>query len=422
MELHKWHSIILLFLLCIGITSCSNQIPIVPTAYSIPTVSPTWENIVQDAVDPCIDITKSNGSIAVGKISLTIQSNDHIYFFNSDLSGCYRIASHGQDIYLNQNDCSLTGISGDLLEPILKVNNRDFYDNLLSEAVYHFPDPADSELIYSFTPSPDDQWIAYKQVTGEYFRSLVEANQTEVKLVHLLDSQTMEVISLTDHSAAHHSNLAWSPDGRYLAYPDFDINGVTQINIYEPLTGRKTQLSNFTDGKGEYGITHLAWSGDSAELLFVKVKYRPDGPYLYDYSGGGLGAIDLADGYVRWIIPFSEDIGIQSINVNNKGEVLTLLRNYKQTRKFAITVFDIKSGSEINTISPSILTKINDVAFIIPLDPDFNRLVIDFGPTFVYDKKNNSQDVITSYPFFFNFRVITTPAGTITPPICEPGR
>ncbi len=173
-------------------------------------------------MDPCLDITKSNGSIDVDTISLAVQSNDHIYFFNSDLSGCYRIASHSQDVYLNENGCSLTGISNGLLEPVLKVNTRDYYDNLLSEAIYHFPDPADSELIYGFTPSPDYQWIAYKQVTGEYFRSLVEANQTEVKLVQLGDSQTLEVISLSDHAGAHHANLAWSPDGRYLAFPDFD--------------------------------------------------------------------------------------------------------------------------------------------------------------------------------------------------------
>ncbi len=417
MELHKWHFIIL-FLFCIDITGCSNQIPSVPTAYSIPTVSPTWENMVQDAVDPCIDITNSNGMIDIDTISLAVQSNNHIYLFNSDLSGCYRIASHSTDVFLNENDCTMTGISNGLLEPVIKVNTRDYYDNLLSEAIYPFPNPADSELIYGFTPSPDYQWIAYKQVTGEYFRSLEEANQTEVKLVRLADSQTLEVISLTDHAGAHHAILAWSPDGRYLAFPDFDSHGVTQIYLYEPETGRKTQVSSFKDGEKEYGISNLAWSGDSAELLFVKVKYWLDEPYLYSYSGGGLGAIDRVDSQVRWILPFSEDMGIQSINVNDKGEVLTLLRKYRQSQKHAIPVYNIDSGEIINTISPNILAKINNIAFVIPLDPDFNRLVIDFGPTVVYNDKDNSQNVITSYPFFFEFDILTTPIGSITPPSC----
>jgi hypothetical protein len=413
MKSQKCYSVILL-LFFIGITSCSTQGPINTTAYTIPTVSPTWENIVQDAVDPCIDLTKSNGSIDVDTISLAIQASEYIYFYNSDLSVCYRIASHSQDIYLNENGCSMIGISNDLLEPVLKVSTRDFYDNLLSEAIYHFPVPNDSELIYGFTPSPNYQWIAYKQVTGEYFRSLVKANQTEVKLAQLGDSQSLEVIDLSDHAGAHNSNLAWSPDGRYLAFPDFDISGVTQIYLYEPLTGSKTQLSNFKDGKKEYGITNLTWSRDSTELLFIKVKYWQDGPYQYSYSGGGLGAIDIVDGQTRWIIPFAEDLEIRSININDKDEILTLSRKYVQSQNFAITVININSGRVINTISPSILTKINNIAFVIPLDPDFNRLVIDFGPTFVYNDKNNSQIVITSYPFFFEFSIITTPTGSIS--------
>ncbi|MBN2256332.1 MAG: hypothetical protein JW704_00640 [Anaerolineaceae bacterium] len=365
-----------------------------------------------------MDITNSDGSIDVEAISLAVQSNDQLYFFNSDLSGCYRIASHSQDVFLNENDCTLTGISAGLLEPVLKVNTRDVYDNLLNEAVYHFPDPADSERIYGFTPSPDYQWIAYKQVTGDYFRSLDEANQTEVKLVQLDDSRTLDVITLSEHAGAHHSKLAWSPAGRYLAFPDFDVNGITQIYIYEPVTGRIKQLSSFKDGESEYGITSLAWSGDSTELLFIKVKHWLEGPYLYSYSGGGLGSIDMADGQVHWIIPFTEDMGIQSISVNDKGEILTLLLKYRQSLKFEILVYNIDSGEIITTISPKILAKINNVAFVIPLDPDFNRMVIDFGPTFVYDHRNDSQSVITSYPFFFKFRIITTPKGAITPPSC----
>jgi len=365
-----------------------------------------------------MDKPKSNGSIAVGRISLAVQANDSIYFFNSDLSNCYRIPSHSQDVYLNEGSCSMTGINSGLLEPALKVDKRDLYDNLLSEEVYQFPEPADAELIYGFTPSPDYQWIAYKQVTGEYFRSLAEANQTDVKLVRLGDSETLAVINLSDHAGAHHANLTWSPDGRYLAFPDFDSSGVTQIYLYEPVTGKKMQLSNFTDGEKEYGISHLAWSGDSTELIFVKVRYRQDEPYLYGYSGGGLGAISTTNDQVRWIIPFNEDLDIRSIHANSKGDLLVFSRRDTPSQEFTIRVYAISSGTVSRTISPSMLKNMVNIAFVIPLDVDFNRFVIDFGPTFVYDDNDHSQNVITSYPFFFSFKVITTPTGSIGFPSC----
>ncbi len=360
-----------------------------------------------------MEIPLSDDTPAVNGISLAVHANNNIYFFNDDLSKCFRIPSHAQDIYLGKDGCSLVGLNTDLVDPILEVSVRDFQNNLLEKDIYNFENPTHPELSYDFTPSPDFQWVAYKHSSQDYFRSLEESNQTSVKFVRLTRAQTLKVMTLTEHDGAHHANLAWSPDGRYLAFSDFDNNGVTQIYLYEPATGTKSQLSHFVDDAKEYGIKNLTWSTNSAELVFVKVKYHPTGPYLYDTSGGGLGAISLAQSQVRWLIPFAEDLEIRSININYKDEVLTLSRKHVQSQKFAITVRNIDSSSIIKTISPGLLANMKDIAFVIPLDPDLNRFVIDFGPTFVYNDQTNSQSIITSYPFFFEFSVITTPTGAL---------
>jgi hypothetical protein len=119
--------------------------------------------------------------------------------------------------------------------------------------------------------SPDGQWLAYI-----YLRGLSGAN--EVAAVHLSDGSVVD-LGATEGSAPFTDRLAWSPDGRYLAFTKapFDMAtgqntdphgpGSTEVYLFDTTTQASSQISSS-------GNAYAAgWSpiADGRETLWISL-------------------------------------------------------------------------------------------------------------------------------------------------------
>lgn len=120
--------------------------------------------------------------------------------------------------------------------------------------------------------SPMEDWVAYPVGSGRMLYDRYEFQDIYVVAVDDLGGP----YRLTKHGGAR--EVAWSPDGRHLAYSDYDAAGVHQIYISRPDGQERVQLTHFTDSEAELGV--LQWSPDgrriaadySGSLLLVSLE------------------------------------------------------------------------------------------------------------------------------------------------------
>ena len=140
----------------------------------------------------------------------------------------------------------------------------------------------------AFTFSPDGHRIAYLRAnspeTGKY--RLLSAN---------LDGSDEKALYISPMKGGLARSLTWSPDGRKIAYPEFQpANGIGGINLFDVETG-KIQVFTFTDKV----IFELNWSSGGDGLFVI---YSQKGPNV---RLGQIGYVTVADGQLR---PISRDI------------------------------------------------------------------------------------------------------------------
>jgi hypothetical protein len=134
--------------------------------------------------------------------------------------------------------------------------------------------------------SPDREWLAYQVGSGYVGYSESEFEDVETIKLDTLDPP----IRLTQHGVAY-APPAWSPDSQWLAFSDLDENGVVQIYRATP-DGRTVQpLTNHSELLGVVGA--LAWSPDGRYLAYLV------NPVVAGALVGGeeawVGLISLAD-------------------------------------------------------------------------------------------------------------------------------
>jgi tricorn protease len=102
-------------------------------------------------------------------------------------------------------------------------------------------------------PSPDGQWIAVAD--KDYQLWLFDVAKKALNRIGVSDTGMF-------------SDLAWSPDSRWLAYVRGAANGFSQIVLHEAATGRTAELTN--DRVESY---NPAWSQDGKWLYFLSDRY-----------------------------------------------------------------------------------------------------------------------------------------------------
>jgi dipeptidyl aminopeptidase/acylaminoacyl peptidase len=135
----------------------------------------------------------------------------------------------------------------------------DFSGNILQE---YFTGGHTSEGGWMTFPtlSPTGVWVSYTVWSGDMY--YVGAELQEVYVVSLGAGDTP--LRLTERGGAWEGEAAWSPDGKFLAYSDKDINGILQLYISNPEGKDKQQLTHFTN----------------EELAPGPIKWSPNGEML----------------------------------------------------------------------------------------------------------------------------------------------
>ena len=146
--------------------------------------------------------------------------------------------------------------------------------------------------------SPDQEWLAYQVWSG--FQGYEDAEFVDVAILHLDDPDTP--VFLTSRGGA--KRLAWSPDGRWLAYSTYDESGVLQLFRANPNGSIVEQLTRHDKPLDQIG--YLAWSPDGQRIAYaVNTLYYESWPYEFrPEEQAWVGVLAIAD---RSLVRISPD-------------------------------------------------------------------------------------------------------------------
>ena len=132
--------------------------------------------------------------------------------------------------------------------------------------------------------------------------------------------------------------LAWSPDGKQIAYPDNPRGAFGAVSLFEVESG-KIKTITFADKV----ITAMQWSTGGAGLL---VTYRQKGP---DLGRVQIGLVSFSDGQVR---PISHDTNTYStLTLSADGKTLATVQQKTVSNLFLLP----GAGSPSPTASPLVV-------------------------------------------------------------------
>jgi dipeptidyl aminopeptidase/acylaminoacyl peptidase len=142
-------------------------------------------------------------------------------------------------------------------------------------------------------------------------------------LLYLYDVDTHKLDKLTNDSQHDESNPAWSPDGNSIAYvsnhdPDWDRTINSDVFVTEAVpNSTPRQLTTF---KGEDGGPHLAWSPDGKWIAYV----QGSDPKFEEYNQSEL-AIVGSDGTGQRVLTTRLDRSVSTPDFAPDGKSITVL-------------------------------------------------------------------------------------------------
>ena len=180
----------------------------------------------------------------------------------------------------------------------------------------------------AFTFSPDATRMAYFRAndpeTGKYRLLSAKLDGSDEKVLHIEPSM---------HYLPRW--LAWSPEGKKIAYPDIQIGAFGGMSLFD-LDSGKIQALTFADKE----ILALQWS-TSGDGLFV--TYRQKGP---DLGRIQIGFVSPSDGQLR---PISRDTNSYStLTLSSDGKTLATVQQKTVSNLFVLP----GEGSTSPTASP----------------------------------------------------------------------
>ncbi len=301
----------------------------------------------------------------------------------------------------------------------LQIRSIDSNGGITEQREISFEDsPAGFQYLYSI--SPDKEWVAFKEAAGEIGQTYSDASVQNVKIVNIQSESGQSAKEITHHGGAFVNSLAWSPDGRFLSFSDFDEGGVPQIYIYDPHIDTVIQVSSFQEP--HTGIVEIKWSYDSdylAASVYDESKtetsmLQQNGRiFLFSPENQPLGAVDFGE----------KDPQRLSFWWGQNDRLLIYSQSTSQEYG-KLSWYNPIDGSVEKKISLSSEDLQIRTHFAFPLSSDLTRVALVGEQVGVFDSENNRYFKIDSpdiQDIFYNgfYKFIETPGGGISIRGCD---
>lgn len=380
---------------------------------------PTQQSVQSNMTpSPIIQTQEPQPTINVSETVLTVARSDSIVdsllFFDQEMN-LIKSSSNEYNPYLSSIECHLLSIYEG--EKGFEIVTRDFYGKELSKELA-LENRAVEDRIYNASISPSEQWLAYLVITGDWGMSYSDAEIQDLRLLKIDKVSPQKALNLTSRGGARPNTVVWSPDSRYLAYTDFDDNGIQQIFMFDLNTNAISQISHFGENAKNEQIITLRWSFDSNHIAFAtytslgESSHTSSAIYVYDFLKRNFQQLDLQVSYVH-----DNDIWW--------GDGLQLLINQKeftelsQTR-FGIVWFDVEKDEIIRKLSQDEIKA--NLFSIIPLSDDLGRILIADLPApdvYIYELGKNELTVKEQEFMGGIYDFVKTSSGLLRSPGCQ---
>lgn len=375
---------------------------------SSPTANPSvGETQTQDFINmPSLFVSTDNRS----------NMEDIIFGLGKDLLVKSSIINHYGNLTLSTNGCEF--ISVWVYSNDIQIQTINFQGNVIKNEEIHFDDDSPN-FHYLPSISPDGDWVAFKEASGAMGQSYADASNQDVKIVAITSMPVHPSIKLTEYGGAFVTKLAWSPDSRYFSFTDFDVNGITQVYIYDTNTGEKNQVTQFLSQKD---IFEIKWSPDSITIA-ASVFEKEVTDYGYTKSAGEIILISIQDQVVRKA----------NLDENNVDQIFFWWGS--ENRLFLYTESTHEEGGSLSWYSATINRVERKVnlstslengwsSYGFPLSEDLNLIAILGGAIYIYDS-SSGEYWINETPMIneiFNngaYKLIETSSGSLFTQTCN---
>lgn len=166
----------------------------------------------------------------------------------------------------SRNGCEIDAWNGDSH----KIQRLDLQGNVVGD-LYSLETLKAAGFKIALAPRQDK--FAFHAVGRFYTPNADTYSGQFMEIVDLNNPQKRLRISEQDGGEAM---MAWSPDGRWLGYAEYDAHDVLQVHIVKPDGSDRQQLTQFVEPHTM--LANLAWSPDSQHIAFSYDKNMDD-PY-----------------------------------------------------------------------------------------------------------------------------------------------
>lgn len=388
-----------------------------PVPTRINTITPTKPTGLNPSQGITITPTKSTNFADMVYFRTNERSEEYkIFVIDSDLNTVNSYPDLYSDLFLSSVDCNLLSVFVD--SGIIEITSLSPDGELVETRTIHYVQDSIEEL-YQVTISPLQDWVSFKQVSHDYQMFYDTAKTQNIKLVKIDENASSQnPITLTERGGATESEAMWSPDGRFIAFTDYDKNDLMQVFIYSPSTSNKSQITRFSQ---KHIVSRIKWSPDST-MIALAINDTETGDFLGLPISGYIELFHLPDFTSEIILPEKADQTKLQFWWSEENQLLILAGSL------------LSSGIDIfwyNTATNLIERKLESdffnpkyLNYAYPLTNDLKKIGIVVNPVLIYDYENNtffpsSNKELINVFFMGGYKLIETSSGFPFFPRCQ---
>ena len=165
--------------------------------------------------------------------------------------------------------------------------------------------------------SPDGKTLAYtcKKKVGKAYALSTNSD------IYFYNTETGKTLNFTSGMMGYDQNPVFSPDGKYMAWESMERNGYesdkSRLFVADLETGEKKDYSENFD----QNANGMVWSADSKTIWFISDIHATDEIYRLDLANGSI--VRLTDGIHNYqmIMPVGESLVAQKVSMSQPAEL-----------------------------------------------------------------------------------------------------